>query len=126
MNTVAYKPSDAVAESSHDQRFISPEVNILEAKEGYLLKADMPGVNKSGLEITLEGSELTITGRRQSAAPKGNLLHRETRPDNFRRVFELDPSIDASRVTAHIEQGVLTLQLPKAEAVKPRKVEVTE
>jgi HSP20 family protein len=57
---------------------------------------------------------------------KGDLVYGESRPLDYRRVFELDPSIDAARITAKVEQGVLTLTLPKAESVKPRKIAVTE
>ena len=51
-------------------------------------------------------------------------LTRESRGNDYRRVFEIDPSIDAAKISAKIEQGVLTLHLPKAEAVKPRKIVV--
>lgn len=52
------------------------------------------------------------------------LIHRESRSENFRRSFELDPSIDAGKISAKIEQGVVTLTLPKADQVKPRKIAV--
>jgi HSP20 family protein len=52
----------------------------------------------------------------------GEPLHRETRRLNFRRVYELDPSIDANRIAARIEQGILTVTLPKAENEKPRRI----
>jgi HSP20 family protein len=55
---------------------------------------------------------------------EGTLLHRESRSENFRRAFELDPSIDADKISAKIEQGVVRLTLPKAEQVKPRKITV--
>ncbi|PYL27306.1 MAG: hypothetical protein DMF39_11370 [Verrucomicrobia bacterium] len=55
----------------------------------------------------------------------GTLVHRESRSENFRRMFELDPSIDTSKISARIEQGILTLRLPKAEQVKPRKITVS-
>ena len=51
-------------------------------------------------------------------------LHRESRGNDYRRVFEIDPSIDATKISAKIDQGVLTLHLPKTEAVKPRKIVV--
>jgi HSP20 family protein len=54
----------------------------------------------------------------------GTLVHRESRTENFRRAFELDPSIDTAKISAHIDQGMLTLTLPKAEKVKPRKITV--
>jgi HSP20 family protein len=55
----------------------------------------------------------------------GKEVYRESRALDYRRVFELDPSIDSTRITAKIEQGVLRLHLPKAESVKPRKISVS-
>ena len=103
---------------------ISPVVNIVETKDGYVLEAEMPGVNKSGLEITLEDNQLTLVGRRHAEAPAGEALFRESHNADYRRVFELDPAIDTAKISAQMEQGVLTLTLPKSERVKPRKITV--
>ena len=84
----------------------------------------MPGVNKENLEMWVENNELTIVGRRTVHAVQGTLIHRESRSENFRRSFELDPSIDSSKISAKIEEGVVTMTLPKAEQVKPRKIAV--
>jgi len=81
-------------------------------------------VNKDGLEITLENNELTIIGRRSSETVAAEPLFRERSTANFRRVFELDPAIDTGRINAKVNQGVLTLTLPKSEHVKPRKITV--
>jgi HSP20 family protein len=107
-----------------EREYTTPGVNIFETKDGYVLEAEMPGVNKEGLNISLEENVLTIVGHRQ-AAPEAGLLYRESRPADFRRVFELAPSIEASGITAKIEQGILVLTLPKAEKVKPRKITVS-
>lgn len=104
--------------------FISPEVNIFETGDGYVLEAEMPGVNKEGLEITLDGNEITIVGHRRVEALNGSPLFRESRNVDYRRVFELDPAIDTAKVSARMDQGVLTLTLPKSEKVKPRKITV--
>jgi len=104
--------------------FVSPEVNIFEAGDGYVLEAEMPGVNKEGLEITLDGNEITIVGYRHVPALAGAPLFRESQSTDYRRVFELDPAIDTSKIAAKMEQGVLTLTLPKSEKVKPRKIKV--
>jgi HSP20 family protein len=104
--------------------FVSPEVNIFETQDGYVLEAEMPGVNKEGLEITLEGTEVTITGHRHVEPLPGEALFRESNTSDYRRVFELDPAIDTAKVSARIDQGVLTLNLPKSERVKPRKISV--
>ena len=109
-----------------EQAWFSPEVNIFETNDGYVLEGEMPGVNKQGLEITLEGNTLTIVGRRNEAEFGVNPVYRESREGDFRRVFELDPAIDTSKISAKMEQGILSLHLPKAEKVKPRKIQVTD
>jgi HSP20 family protein len=125
MTTVTQKePRNICAAATCD--CVLPNVNIFENKDGYVLQAEMPGVNKDGLEVTLEGNELTIAGHRAEDAVKAELVYRESRPLDYRRTFELDPTIDATRIEAKIEQGVLTLRLPKQEKVKPRKIAVTE
>ena len=107
------------------EQFTAPVATVLENKDGYTLQVDMPGVNKDGLEMWVENNELTIIGRRSQPSVAGTPLHRESRRENFRRSFELDPSIDAGKISAKIEQGVVTLTLPKAEQVKPRKITVS-
>jgi len=105
-------------------QYVTPLANVLESKDGYVLEAEMPGVNKEGLEITVENDELTVVGRRATVENRGRQVHRESRAFDYRRVFELDASIDTTKITAKLDQGVLTLLLPKAEAVKPRKIAV--
>ena len=106
------------------EQFIAPAATVLENADGYTLEVEMPGVSKENLEMWVENNELTILGRRSMPSVEGTLLHRESRQENFRRAFELDPSIDAEKISAKIEQGVVTLTLPKAEQVKPRKITV--
>jgi HSP20 family protein len=110
--------------TGQQREYVAPEVNIFETKEGYMLEAEMPGVNKEGLEITLEGNEITIVGHRKSEVAPGNPLFRERGLADYRRVFELDPAIDTAKISAKMEQGVLNLTLPKSERVKPRKITV--
>ena len=107
------------------EKFVAPVATVLENEDGYTLQVEMPGVNKEGLEMWVENNELTIVGRRSMSAIAGTVVHRESRRENFRRAFELDPSIDAGKISAKIEQGVVTLTLPKAEQVKPRKITVS-
>ena len=106
------------------EQFIAPAATVLENADGYTLEVEMPGVSKENLEMWVENNELTILGRRSLPSVEGTLLHRESRQENFRRAFELDPSINAEKISAKIEQGVVTLTLPKAEQVKPRKITV--
>jgi len=123
METLVRENRNAVQRRA--EQFVTPVASVVEDGDAYLLKVEMPGVNKEGLEISVENNELTITGRRELAQIEGTLIHRESRTEDFRRVFELDPSIDTSKISARIDQGFLTLTLPKAEQVKPRKIAVS-
>jgi len=114
-----------IATPIQTEQFVSPSASVVEAADGYTLEVEMPGVNKEGLEISVENNELTIVGRRSHPAVEGTLIHRESRPENYRRTFEIDPSIDANKISAKIDQGVVSLTLPKAEHVKPRKITVS-
>jgi HSP20 family protein len=106
------------------REYVSPEVNIFETSDGYVLEAEMPGVSKEGLEITLEGNEMTLVGRRKDEATPGEPLFRERALADYRRAFELDPAIDTAKIAAKMEAGLLTLTLPKSERVKPRRIAV--
>jgi len=108
------------------RNYVSPEVNIFETKDGYVLQAEMPGVNGASLDISVENNVLTILGRRPRSDFQGELVHRESSDADYRRVFELDPAIDSAKIDAKVEQGVLTIHLPKSEQVKPRKVTVSD
>ena len=105
-------------------QYATPVADVESAKEGYTIYAEMPGVDKSGLEVTVDNGELTILGHRRAEEFTGEPVYREIRRNDFRLVFELDPTIDTTRITARVDQGVLTLTLPKAESVKPRKITV--
>src|SRR5205807_7865804 len=124
MNTMV-RENRRDGEATSAERFVAPVASVIEDADGYTLEIEMPGVNKEGLEISVENNELTIIGRRSLPTIEGTLIHGELRPHNFRRTFELDPSIDTGKINAKIDQGVVTLTLPKAEQVKPRKITVS-
>ena len=123
MNTLVRENRDS--DRAQAEQFVVPPASVIEAGDCYTLEVEMPGVNKDGLDISIENNELTIVGRRSLPAVEGTLMHHESRPENFRRAFELDPSIDAEKISAKIEQGLVTLTLRKAEHVKPRKIAVS-
>ena len=123
MNTLTRETRES--DRSQAEQFITPAASVTEISDGYMLEIEMPGVKKDGLEISVENNELTIIGRRSLPSVEGTLIHRESRPENFRRVFEIDPSIDANQISAKMDQGLATLTLPKAEHVKPRKITVS-
>ena len=110
---------------SANSRYVRPRANVTENSNGFVLQVEMPGVKKDGVEITFENGELTLVGRRAPFQTQAELIYRETHGADYRRVFEVDSSIDTAHIGAQFEQGVLTLNLPKAEAAKPRKIEIS-
>lgn len=127
MNTTTLERQKVPAEVERTRsgKTYLPAVDIRETKEELVLFADLPGVKPDGVDIHFEGGELTITGRVEPRQPDGTrylLLEYET--GDFARTFRISESIDASRISAELKDGVLTLHLPKVEAVKPRKIAV--
>jgi HSP20 family protein len=120
------QPESAIQaqQAPRQAQYITPLADVESTKEGYTIRAEMPGVDRAGLEITVDNGELTILGHRQHEEYPGEPIYREIRQADFRRVYEFDPAVDATRIAARIDQGVLTLTLPKAESVKPRKITV--
>lgn len=115
----------AEAERTRSGKTYLPAVDIRETKEELVLFADLPGVKPDGVDIHFEGGDLTITGRVEPRQPDGTrylLLEYET--GDFARTFHISESIDATRISAELKDGVLALHLPKVEAVKPRKIAV--
>jgi HSP20 family protein len=121
MNTLTTKETQAAPTRVE---FVVPRVNIHQDAEGYILEVEMPGVAKSGVEVTFEDGKLTLIGHRAEGEHSGQVVYRERAATGYRRVFDLDPSIDSEKISAVIEQGLLTVRLHKAEAAKPRKITV--
>lgn len=105
------------------ERYRSPAVDIYETEDGLVLLADLPGVEKDGLEIELDRGLLTIAGR-QSRALQEDEARREYVLQNFYRQFRLPDTLDAAATSAVLKNGVLTLKLPRAAAARPRRIEV--
>ncbi|HEY8506409.1 MAG TPA: Hsp20/alpha crystallin family protein [Gemmataceae bacterium] len=103
-----------------------PRVNVWEDDQNVYVETDLPGVPLDKLEIFIkEGNQLTIQGERPSPEFEGAVWHRQERPwGQFTRAVTLPVLVDADKVDARLEQGVLRLTLPKSEAAKPRKIQV--
>jgi len=115
-----------VQRAAPERGYVTPEVNIFEMPDSYVLQAEVPGVKKEGLEITVDENVLTLVGRRtHPTETPADLLYRESREADFRRSFELDRTIDTGRIGAKLDQGILTVTLPKVEKAKPRQVTVS-
>jgi len=103
-------------------RYLAPPVDIFETEDGLTLVADVPGLDERSLEISVDQGVLTIEGKAPFGA--GELLWREYTMDGYWRQFQLPDSFDVAKAKAEVRNGVMTLQLPKAEAAKPRKIAI--
>lgn len=103
-----------------------PAVNIWEDEQAVYAEADLPGLSLEKLEVFVtEGDQLTIQGERTPIQPEGAVWHRQERGfGQFLRQVTLPSLVDADKVEAKYEQGVLKLTMPKSEAAKPRKITV--
>lgn len=101
-----------------------PAVDIYENDGALVLVADMPGVDRSGVELHLEENQLTIRGRVAAETDCGDPLYSEYRSGDFFRNFTLSNVIDQEKIEATMKNGVLTVILPKAEAARPRQIAV--
>jgi HSP20 family molecular chaperone IbpA len=114
----------AVAQS--EQPAIVPAVDVYENENGITLKADLPGVAKEGLRVDVEGDQLTIEGQvALGETAKLQPVYAEVRVARYRRSFVLSRDLDTSKIAASMKNGVLTLQIPKAEQAKPRRIPVS-
>ncbi|HEY8901180.1 MAG TPA: Hsp20/alpha crystallin family protein [Chthoniobacterales bacterium] len=127
MSQIIEKPAESAVQAvrTQNQNFVAPAVNIRQDADGYTLEVEMPGVSKGGVEVTFEDGKLTLVGRRAGADAREGLVYRESPEADYRRRFELDPAIDAARIEATIDQGLLVVRLPKAESAKPRRIAVS-
>lgn len=110
--------------------FVQPryKASKLDDVEAYEVAVVLPGVNKKGLEVSAEDGELTIIGRRGAWVPEGWRpvcgSAPEERPADYRLVLSLNVDIDSERISAKLEDGILTLRLPVSEASKPKLIAV--
>ncbi len=108
-----------------DERVIVPPVDVFETQNEYVIKADMPGVDKQDVDITLDNDVLAINGKINQNGNETNLKYSEYSLYNFCRNFNVGKDINGDAIKASMENGVLTLTLPKKEEVKPKKIEIT-
>jgi HSP20 family protein len=102
-----------------------PALNLYETPEAFVLTAEVPGVAPEDLEISLEGSTLTLRGERKAAELEDASVHRSERlTGSFQRAIDLPVAIDGDKVEAVHRHGVLTLRLPKAPEHRPRQIHV--
>ena len=114
----------AVAERTRNTTTYTPRFDIVETDEELVLFGDLPGVTKDDLDVRFENGELSIEGKVPSRHTEQEFVYGEYGIGDFHRSFSISETIDAEKISAELHDGVLTLHLPKVEAVKPRKITV--
>jgi HSP20 family protein len=116
-------PSERALATRDETRYIAPPVDIYETETDLIVVADLPGVDKDGVDVQVEDNILTIKAT-ASYAPPPNLLVTEFNLQGYYRQFQLTDEVDQSKIAGEARNGVLTITLPKAEKAKPRQIRV--
>lgn len=129
MNTTLTKTDSSQTTSRNvsqaPRRTTRPKADIYETAESWLLVMDLPGVDESAADISLEKHVLTIKADVDDTVPEGfDRVHTEFLPRRFERSFRVPEDIDASAIEATVKNGVLRLTLPKSKAAQPLRVTV--
>jgi HSP20 family protein len=111
-------------ESQNGSSFWTPPLDVWETEDGYVVVASLPGVEPENVDIKLVNHTLTIQGQVQQAESQGQPRLRERQYGNFYRSLQLPATVDSDQIEANYYNGVLTLQLPKAEEAKPKRIPV--
>jgi len=118
--------SHDVQARSEQEAFLRPPVDICEDAEGITLKADLPGVSRDRLDIQVDKDTLAIEAQLAIDMPEGmEPMYADMQATRFRRSFSLSHELDPDKVSAQMNDGVLTLRIPKRVEVQPRKIKVT-
>lgn len=104
---------------------VAPIVNIYETENDFMMKLLMPGVNKDGVELKLANEELQVYGRvRHDVEEPEKFILKEIEDGNYYRVFKVTDSVVVDHIKAKMEDGILTITLPKHERVKPKDIPI--
>lgn len=109
---------------THEGPYFEPPVDIYETPDAITLSADLPGVQGDAIQTDLKNNLLTISARVEPVEGRWRPLNQEYAIGNYVRQFRIGQQIDQSKISAQLKDGVLTLTLPKAEAAKPRRIQI--
>ena len=105
----------------------NPACDVEETESSYVVSFDLPGIAKDDVKIEIAGNQLMVSGERKSETKeKGSRHIVERLVGSFQRVFTLPASVEAEKIEANYQDGVLKIAIPKAEAAKPHRIEITE
>lgn len=119
--------SPALRNNGDGERAMAPAIDVTETDGAYVVRADLPGIKKENLDVTINEGVLTINAESRfehEEKDNGRVIRQERRYGKFVRSMRLGGDVDESNVTADYTDGILTLTLPKSEEVKPKKIDV--
>jgi HSP20 family protein len=126
MNDLKTMPAERreETETKNTAGVFTPRIDLLETEDAFLLRADLPGVKPDGVSLHCKEGELVLHARRANRLAGKRLVGWEFAPGDFFRAFTVGQLVDCDAIEADLNAGVLTVRLPKTEAVKPRKIAV--
>lgn len=123
-NVATSRKSQPEPEPTREAPIYQPRFDIVENEQELTLFGDLPGLEQHQLDVRYENEQLIIHGKVDGRSDDVKYLRQEYGVGDFHRTFVIGESIDATKITAEVHQGVLTIHLPKSEAVKPKRIEV--
>jgi HSP20 family protein len=119
------RPTTCATPAHGEKEYVIPAYDVKESAEAFGLEVLMPGVARDAVEISIDQGELVVTGSRTWKSPEGWAeIFRESSALDFRLRLDLNDAVNVDKINAELEGGVLRMTLPKAEALKPRKIDV--
>lgn len=116
-----------MANFSNDARSMMPAIDVDETGNEFIVRADLPGVKQEDVSIDCTGNQLSISAERKYETPEGGKSGRRERfYGSYQRSFTLPTGVDADNIAASFEGGVLTLNIPKTEQIKARRIQIGE
>ena len=130
MTQVVAQPQSAMAQSQEDKAVrtftVLPPVDIVEDASGVTLWADLPGVTRDKFDVSVHDGNLRIEAEAVVPMPSGlRVQHAEIRQPHFARAFSLSPDLDATKIEANLQDGVLRLTIPRREEARPRRIAIS-
>ncbi|MDB5049817.1 MAG: hypothetical protein JWO30_2888 [Fibrobacteres bacterium] len=137
-NSIVYSPTKWLDQFFTDfdraltaKNDFAPAVDIVEEKEDYVLRAELPGVAKENIKVEVKENRLTLSGKKENAwaqgpggEERGHYRYAESSYGTFARVFELPRNVSGEAIRAEYNNGVLTLRIPKAKEALSRSIEI--
>lgn len=107
-------------------RGFDPVIDVKEDEKDFVIKAELPGLNKDDFKLTVEDNSLILEGEKklEKEDKRDNFYRSERSYGSFRRVFRLTDSVDSKKISADYKNGILSITIPKTEKAKPKSVEV--